>query len=43
MKKNKNCIAPKKDKNKGNAADVVTDEIQVALLLSIDNPIDSWV
>ncbi|KAG6529732.1 hypothetical protein ZIOFF_011946 [Zingiber officinale] len=39
------CTTPKKNKNKnkGNVANAVTEEVQDALLLSIDGPIDSWV
>uniref|UniRef100_A0A2N9GAT4 Integrase catalytic domain-containing protein n=1 Tax=Fagus sylvatica TaxID=28930 RepID=A0A2N9GAT4_FAGSY len=38
----KNCIESKK-KNENDSANVVTEEVHDALLLSVDNPIDSWV
>ncbi len=38
----KNCIELKK-KNENDSANVMTEEMHDALLLSVDNPIDSWV
>lgn len=39
----KNCREPQKKRNENDAANAVTDELQDALLLSVDSPIDSWV
>lgn len=36
-------MAPKKDKNQGNAANAATGEIQGAFFLSVDSSIDSCV
>ena len=38
------CKAPKKkDGNKGDGANAITEDVPDALLLSVDSPIDSWV
>lgn len=40
----KDCMISKKDKNNGNVANVVTNEIQDVLLLFVDSPpIDSCI
>lgn len=39
----KECMAPKKDKNKNNAANGAANEIQDKLLFSVESPINSWI
>ena len=42
--KKKHCrTSKKKEENKGNVVNVVTEEIQDMLLMSVDSFIDSWV
>ena len=36
------CKSPKK-KNEDDSANVVTEEVQDALLLTVDSPLDNWV
>ena len=39
----KDCKAPRKNTDKNDAANVVTDEVRDALILSVDDLYDSWV